>query len=59
MPDSWLFNENFYPFNELFNEPYLFKAKVKNWWLAESKAFWKSTVTNIPFNFSDLQDICN
>ena len=30
MPDSWLFNENFYPFNELFNEPYLFKAKVKN-----------------------------
>ena len=30
----------------------LFKAKVKNWWLTESKAFRMSIVTNIPLKFS-------
>ena len=39
---------------ECFAEPYLFKTKVKNWLLTESKAFSMSTVTNIPFNFRTL-----
>ena len=50
MHDSWLFNRAFIYLMNVLPNPYLFQTKLKNWWLTESKAFWMSTVTNIPFN---------
>ena len=52
MHDSWLFSRGFTHLMNILPNPYLFKAKIKNWWLTESKAFWMSIVINMPFNFS-------
>ena len=52
MHDSWLFCRAFIHLMNFLLNPYLFKVKVKNWWLTQSKSFWISTVTNILFNFS-------
>ena len=52
MHDSWLFNKAFIHLINVLPNPYFFQAKVKNWLITESKAFWMSTVTNIPFKFN-------
>ena len=56
MHDPWLFNRVLTHLMNILPNLYLFKAKIKIWWLAESKAFWMSTVTNIPSNFSTSEN---
>ena len=56
MHDPWLFNRVLTHLMNILPNLYLFKAKIKIWWLAESKAFWMSTVINIPSNFSTSEN---
>lgn len=54
--DPWLFNRVLTHLMNILPNLNLFKAKIKILWLAESKAFWMSTVINIPSNFSTSEN---